>query len=971
MAQQFYTEDNVNLTRDRELSILEHALGDGIYEGLVAQKGSNPWSVDFFQGLASIKGALFYLDQDLQDYFDLGSPSNNQDRHFQFWIAYWPGDEANDPFEQAIQDIENNTSYQTHKTYTSGEVHIDYFEADYNQPSDRVDVIDIFEQYSQEAAQHILIPIDIFCPGSASDLTDARFAPASIQRLDDLWSYTETSYDLNAHALTFSEVSADDTIRVKWRDLRGHALSARKDVSQWDAGRGTELRFQGSPTSGGEEDPHGYTDKLDIDIDGNTDLIFVFARTLDSSSPSQDNFFRENASDEQVYALPLKSDNMTATGSTVTDAIYEKLQGSSESYNDIDHWPNRPELQGVIPIAIIRRYDYSGSTLFASERWVAFWANGTTSVDGDHILRGINSGYVSALYSGVGPYQYKEPDDKGVIALEDVITNLDRLHDLGLDIAYDSALPGDDGSGRTIDVDSQAVQLNNYPGQDLQNPNDPWVSTLRFEMHNNTSGANWGREEAALDVESPHENNTSLRHRTPLSRQQWGGKLEGLTCRLEYDSNNDRVYLLPNTPNGNDLTASKWRSEFRREYDKHSRFLVSFDFSNASSYDNGAGSLFYYLVIPEDTNTYPDLWIEPFHSGSVKNDFNNLSDGSPIEDSDGVKTTIWLPMVSLGLKSHFFNTHHWGAASLEGDVFFDSDNAQTVQFNDAQLRGDGGDAILKNWSYELKDSTLVLDNSDIDTQAQVNVTGGGMEFQAKTWFNANIEFLNNPIIKGDVDVYSEMDFFSRLRLEKSNSSKSVDLLFDAGDADGPAWQTVERISGEHVFFFRHNTKDTVLKPDKTETLKSKSKKFRYTSGNNKSVYVPITWRDADDNEQKLEAPGIDGSEMQEAVDVPTPSVLKRFDYNYDSNGNSSDSFTIDIFRSYVDHAQLTVEKTKIGSVQINLNGSTGSGYISFNSLNLDESDGPLIVRIQGSVSNLAVTLKNCYFSIESYTPSAY
>lgn len=1012
MAQNVFTKDLSQLTRDRELSILKRALGSGIYEGLVAKNGSNPWTVDFFQGWGAIQGALFLLDQDIQDIFDLNGGFGS-DKHFQFWIAFWPGDDANDPIPQAITDIENNTSYQTHKSYTSGEVHIDYFESDYSGPADTVDTVDVFETYSQKAAEHILVCTDLYVSSSATDLSDARFVPAPVKRLDDLWEYDQTKPQISHQAITLSETSTDSTLRVRWRDMRAHAASSHREVTRRESGSMTELKLKGASTSGSETNPHNYTDKLEIDITADTDLVFLYARTQDGQG--RDNYFRENSNSEDVRYIALDTSNMT--GDTITDQIYENLQGDVESYNDVDHWPNRPELNGIIPIGVIR--NYLGALV---DTWVGFFESGEVVQAAQHHFSGINSTYCVSISSS--DYSTTAiPDNTGDIDLVDLIPNIGTLRDLGLQDAYHSAATPLDGSGRFLDINKGAVDLDHYPGTSITDPNDRWMSPLRVRLDAPGSDI-FDNFEAAIDVESPETDwaGQAIQHRKPLnpstinSGDLWGGPIVDQPCRVEYDSNEGYVAILPETPNGNSLTSSKFKGDLNTAsiyHTKGSRFRVTIE----SSGGGGSEKTHYQLVVPDDTNTHDKLWLRRANGDedAIKNDFSNLSSGSPITKGDA-NCTIWQPLSRVGSYAGFNSLEMWGISNFRDSIYIDS--GVSVYGGGVSIDNEGGTLDFIGGGKVQFDTTVeIINGKDLHFTGSSKIDGGG-EFVGSTWTyksivdihdlfvidgseGGQITFQDTPNVVGGAEFLGNYIFSNgKVRFKNNiianNDNVNIKMAPPAGqqnssgasikweDYNGNIWnqQIKEDGSGTSWLEVESQGATTRLEIDVIKANKIINNKFAITNTGG-SHLITKTFRFGEIYESisaigevatdvnykrrtKMFVPSSSNTGQTEWasvwVDVPSLSEITNFQFDYDMPDAGFDYEVFLLKRGGKDKKLIVSESVKNETSSYNtrspgVNNSTNDYTIAVFAIRLDDSYG-------NQSGQVGFTLKDAYLEMK-------
>ena len=658
-----YTNDGSPLTEARELEILRPSL-HGVYEGLAPKHGSADFRVTISSGLIGIRGVLAEEAAEQTDLFDVGASAD--DRHIQVYAAYFPGDSANDPLEDAYAGV-GWAGPTEDASYANGELHLSYIEGTYADPANII--YELEGSANSESAKYVVVLGDIFIPASAADITDARFVLPDLERRpEDIWKALSVRYQMSVDSLGFefdtTYGGADESqVVLKWGGMHLLAPSMRRMAPDPASGGLTSIEIKGSDTN-----KPVLTEHRDLVIDNADDAVLVYARLgryKESGTFDQyrgDNFFQEHGFEEantaNLLLYPIDIDTMEGSDS-ITDALYQEMMGVGAA-------EKRPEMIGVVPLGLVRR--------FANGNHYLHLINGEVVKAGQGILNGFNSTTPIGIKSS-GVYSTTETaESDGYADIDDVITNLSALNTLGLDTAYDTPESGADaGSGRQVTIDAGALELINAPGS-VASPNDPWMAAMRVSLSTGDGSLQKYSQpfqeaafEAAVDIEnSDSDYRVGLRYRAPLTGKFWESfiTLKNIQCFVDWSSPN--VLIKPVEPTSTStITASEWSAAFDDKYVVRAQAPDDLKNSCFVTFSNMGG-------IPAENKVYQVYWsdgnthlhaLDANGDDAAEADFTNIASG-PIEG----QCTFWYVPASIQRTTHLDSLKVWHRTYFEEGV---------------------------------------------------------------------------------------------------------------------------------------------------------------------------------------------------------------------------------------------------------------------------------------------------------------
>lgn len=755
MATTIYTQDGTPLTESRELGLLRPSL-HGVYEGIRPTAGSSGFKVSILPGSMAINGVLIKEDTEFTDLFDLGTSGDN--RHFQFYAAYYPGDAATDPLQDAFDGVSWS---KDDSAYNTGDVYYSYVEGDFASPAD---VIDEFENSDNvESAKYVVVLGDLYIPGGASDFTSTGVRmpvpdviPTPEKMLEDVVSgRTHVSIQNLTNSTSFGVGNDPDTHTLSWKNMEVIHLQ-----------EGAEFGIEKTEVTGSVSGSSDYDYELEIDYDGSNDtLIFLYTRT------------------GSLEYILLDADAMEDSGE-MTDTLYRALKGDSGQNASGDDHPARPEIDNIVPIGFYR--DYGSSTLIHFFGGAIYW--------GHPIKNGRNTGYARGLKSPT-VYSSSWPADTsdGYIDIEEVIPNLATIAIIGLDEAYDGVEhQSPAGDGRVIDVDAGPIELNHTLVNPPSTSDFPWGAPLVIDL---ISGSEEDRR-VGVDVQSKHtdpQEGLGYRYRAPGYMGAYA--LNNLTYTVEEAGGT--VLFKPEDNSGvGVITASRWESthpdftDAFAQLDFLNKFIVTF-----RDRDDNGNTKRAYQVKWASGNTY-------LHLARLDETTSGLASEIGVGTGFSGQCDIWFPHAEIGRVSTFDGIRVWKNSTFErklyvhDKVFADSlDVTNSSSFASGSFAGSvslGAGAILP-FDEKLKIGTA-SDNhglarpSSSDNLSTVDENGDIVDLDTGTVLIDDLDYrsIKTGYVSWSPENMKPTDMWTESEISASNDTIKAGSQFIANPTNTPS-----------------------------------------------------------------------------------------------------------------------------------------------------------------------------------------
>lgn len=472
MSTVIYTNDRSVLNESRELDILESSLGTGVIEGMVPRPGTNAFDIDLYGGKFAIQGVVIEETAEIQDAFTL-----SDDTQYQLFAAYFPGDAANDPLVDGLGDL-------GYTGYVTGEVFYGLSSQAISTGSvGSPDIVTELEGTSNAlSAKYVVVLADIYVPAGEANLSGTtRFnVPSRIPDIRQLQNKVNEHWQMVVDQREFKLTglgSGTHTLEITWNNM---SLMRARPAQRW-AGPGNarmdmvDVFGKDTPTDAGT-----YSQSTRTEMDETWD--FAIAAVRGSTGEMEVYGFKANE-----YGFVISDED-----------AHQEVFGNTQGYAGVDEHPYIPDFEDVYVVATL----YNGTPPYA------IWSDGVSSI----LSRPASGGHHYTTLESTDYGTSVGRSDFGVINIDGVITNTDKLEVLGLDEAYDSAESGSaDGAGRDIAVDAGAIDILLDAGPATADPqNSMWRSAIDIQM---TEADGW---ESGINVLSDQIGDA------PLSTDRYG-----------------------------------------------------------------------------------------------------------------------------------------------------------------------------------------------------------------------------------------------------------------------------------------------------------------------------------------------------------------------------------------------------------------------------------------------------------------
>jgi len=414
------------------------------------------------------------------------------------------------------------------------------------------------------------------------------------------------------------------------------------------------------------------------------------------------------------------------------DGIFSS-NSSSYSLSD-DLWPERPNRHDIKILGVLADNQIS-------------WMNGSVTFLGKASKPGTGDTHTTLSVYSTSYGNSAVPDQEGRVDLDDVITNMSQLSSISLDTAYDG--PSGSGSGRVIEGDSGAVEIEFDPNQTL-GPAD-WKAAHRV-VQNEPAGTKHPSFEVAFEaIDQPDDDvfkrSSILRHRRVLTFNT--DLQENLSATLTYTGSNVRL-----TANSSPLID--YADAFDLIETKARRLFATFTGLPGGT----TGEDYVFEVILDNLNGFMIL----------KNTYGAQATNIPVANANllgamaspiNCDCTIWEATVDLGGRRHFLsgitvledlisqgNLQSQGSASM-GNLTAQDTSVNDLDANSLSVNLDAGLGEIVPNIYVLKVDQAAEEVSiigDLFVSKEVEaVAFDSYKFAGKQEFNKNI-FIQ-PLIK--------------------------------------------------------------------------------------------------------------------------------------------------------------------------------------------------------------------------------
>ena len=400
-----------NLTALRELSILKQVLSDGVISGVAPYSGSN-WDIGLSSGTFIVDSTVMENDVNESSAWDITAHTTNAfDKHFILYVEYRYDDE----------NVNTPELYYLHGSYS------DNISLEGSRGDAAHDPISRGPQPYPSAVKLA----DVFVPASATDMSSPGVI---ISRVEPLHTKKQICEKLNTN------------IQLFYGSIKATLLSEKLTIDFEDNAGFMGISEKGELTSKGlnlsEDIP---VSAINIPFSDLTSGFILFAR---STSDVEIDFSTSSIE----YAL-IENQSFIING-----ANQEKIHGDQNDWTDIESYGYRPDLGNIYIIAYGKSIKSEVSLKLVDGSTITLNLTGQTEA---RSINGRVTNYVHSIESSVHSSKVY-PDINGNIDLADVITNLQALANITLDVAYDSTTPGaEPGSGNLITVDAAPVELLN------------------------------------------------------------------------------------------------------------------------------------------------------------------------------------------------------------------------------------------------------------------------------------------------------------------------------------------------------------------------------------------------------------------------------------------------------------------------------------------------------------------------------